>query len=147
MVDLRELIARMAYATLAPEYPEASALIEALDLQMTGASLAPMKRGDLTICGATLNDGTAIHVIAAVSPRRELVLLLDDPRLPYHAIEGEVFGSRQRVQKSRLSESFAIVFHVDGLEFAVTADSADNVVSAVLCSLPDPDRRALGPEA
>jgi hypothetical protein len=141
MVDLRELIARMAYATLAPEFAEASALIEALDLEMTYASIAPMKRGNLIIRGATLNDGTAVHVIAAVSPTRELVVLLQDSRPPYRTIEGEAFGSRQRIQKSRVSDGFAVVFHIDGLEFALTADSPDDVVSAVLCNLPDPNRR------
>jgi hypothetical protein len=51
----------------------------------------------------------------------------------YRDIEHEVFGDDQRIQKSKYSEGFFVVFHVDGLECALTADSQDAFVDAILC--------------
>jgi hypothetical protein len=142
MIDLRKIIAEAAQVTPGAEFPNANAVAEALGLEMAYASVANMKGGNLIIRGATLDDGTGIYVVAALSPRRELFLSFEDSRLPYRAIEGEMFGDDQHIQKSRASEGFAVVFHRDGLEFAITADSPDDVVDAIFCRTPEIHRRA-----
>ncbi|WP_158812518.1 hypothetical protein [Methylocapsa sp. S129] len=141
MIDIRQIIAGLARVTPAVDFPNANAIAAALSLEMAYASVANMKGGNLIVRGALLDDGTGIQIIAALSPRRELFLSFEDSRLPYRDIEGEVFGDDQHIQKSRASEGFAIVFYRDGLEFAITADSPDDVVDAIFCRTPNPRRQ------
>ena len=142
MIDLRKIIAGLARATPGADFPNANAIAAALGLEMAYATVANMRGGNLLIRGALLDDGTGIYVAAMLSPRRELFLSFDDSRLPYRAIEGEVFGDGQHIQKSRASEGFAVVFQCAGLEFAITADSPDDTVDAIFCRTPVPPRRA-----
>jgi hypothetical protein len=130
----------MAQVTPAADYPNAAPIAEALRLEMTYASIARMKHGDVLIRGAMLAEGGAVNVVAGVSRRRQLFLSFDDSRLPYRAIEGQVFGAGQRIQPSRFSEGFAVVFVLDGLAFAIIADSPDDVISAIFCIPPNPER-------
>ena len=138
MIDLRNIIDAMARVTPADDYPDADALAAALGLDMTYASLATMKQGNLLVRGARLLEGGPVHIVAALSPRRELFLSFEDSGLPYREIAGATFGAEQRLQQSRFSEGFAIVFHIDGLEFVITTDSPDSKVGAIFCIARDP---------
>ena len=131
----------MAQATPAADFPSANTIAGALGLEMTYATVTKIKHGNLIIRGTTLDDGAvAVHILGALSPRRELLLMFEDPRLPYRAIERETFGSDQRIQQSRFSEGFAAVFHIGDLEFAITASSPDGAIEAIFCNAADPDR-------
>jgi hypothetical protein len=139
MVDLRKTIAGMARVTPAVDFPDAGAIAEALHLDINRATLTTMKGGNLIIRNAML-DGVEIEIVAAISPRREFYLSFRNAHLRYRDIEDEVFGDDQRIQQSKFSEGFAVVFQADGLECAITADSPDAFVDAIFCRPPKPGR-------
>jgi hypothetical protein len=139
MIDLRKAIAGIVRVMLAADFPEAGSIAKALHLDMAHAVLSTMKGGNLIIRDATL-DGVEVYIIAAITPRRDFYLFLRDAKIRYRDIEDEVFGDDQRINKSRYSEGFAVVFHIDGLECALTPDSQDAVVDAILCRPPKPDQ-------
>jgi hypothetical protein len=141
MIDLRKMIAGMARVTPAADFPDAHVIAEALGLEMTYATTAKMKHGDLVLRGATLDNGAIdVRVLGALSPKRELFLTFEHSRLAYRDIEGETFGKDQRIQKSRFGEGLGVVFYIDDLEFAITASSPDGVVEAIFCTALHPDR-------
>ena len=142
MIDLRELIAGLTRLMLASDFPDANVIAGTLQLDMSRANVVTMKSGDLLIGEVALDDGAAgADVIAMPPPRREFIVLFRRPDLPYRAIEGKIFGQRQRVQQSKVSDGFAVVFLVEGFEFAITASSPDGAVEALFCRV-DPGKEA-----
>jgi hypothetical protein len=132
MIDLRKLIAGLTRLVLAPDFPDANVIAEALRLDMSGANVATMKSGDLLIREVALEEGAVgADVIAMPPPRREFIVMFRRANLPYRAIGGEIFGRGQPIQKSRVGDGFAVVFQVDAFEFAITASSPDGAVEAL----------------
>jgi hypothetical protein len=142
MIDLRDTINNLARGFLATNYPEATTIAEALSLDMSHATVATMRSGHVMIRDAALPGALSnVDLVASVGPRAELLVLLHGSGPSYRDIEGETFGEDQKIQKSRLSEGFAVVFRANGLSYALTASSPDSLVEAIFCSARDMSAR------
>lgn len=93
-----------------------------------------MRAGHVLIRDAVLlGAASGAEIVACVGPRPELLILLQGCGPAYRDIEGEIFGEDQKIQKSRFSEGFALVFRANGLSYALTASSRDSLVEATFC--------------
>jgi hypothetical protein len=134
MIDVREVIENLARAASIENFPDANTLVGALGLDTRGAAIANTKRGDLIISNAALDSSALkVGVVATLAPIRKLMLLFDDPRPSYKNIEGMAFGANQRLQQSRLSSGFAVLFQANHFDFAITASAPDGVLETISC--------------
>ncbi len=134
MIDLRKILDGLARGFSAVDYPNSTTIAEALNLDMSYATVATMRSGHVLIRDAVLPGGSSnVDLVACVGPRPELLILLHGSGPPYRDVEGETFGEDQRIQKSRFSDGFAIVFRANGLSYALTASSPDSLVEAAFC--------------
>jgi len=142
MIDLRETISNLARGFLAADYPNSATIAEALSLDMSHATVVTMRSGHIMIREAILPGGSShVDLVASVGARPELLILLHGSGPFYRDIERETFGEDQKIQKSRFSEGFSVVFRANGLSYALTASSPDNLVEAIFCSARDMSSR------
>ena len=137
MIDLRQLFIELAQVVRGAGSPDAETTAKRLDLDVSSAKIAKTKRGLLTIYGAHLRgDDVVVDLIASVAPRRAVDLLFKNSGIPYRAVEGQIFGADQRVQHSKHSDGFAILFQEGELTCGLTASGLNGVVDSVFCKAP-----------
>src|SRR5579883_324050 len=133
MIDLAKIIRGMSEAVNAANFPDPIEIGAAIGLEIAHASVKNTRSGDLLISGAMLDrESTAVNVVGLSKPRR-LYLMLANSQLPYAAIRGQAFGSKQSVQLSKIGKGLAVVFESESLSWAVTAPSPDGLVDTVYC--------------
>lgn len=130
------MIGRMARSFASADYPDAAAITELLDADLTGAAVRKMQAGDVVIQDAILR-GAKVDIVASVAPRRQLLVMFCGSGPAYRDIEGEVFGEDQKIEKSEVSDGFALAFRANGLSYALTVSGPDGSVEAALCFAPE----------
>ncbi|MGP0057849.1 MAG: hypothetical protein ACLPID_00970 [Beijerinckiaceae bacterium] len=139
MIDIRHLLAGLMRALRSADFPDANTLAAVLDLNISQARITKTKQGNMGINGARLN-GSAVEVgiTCGITPRREIWLLFDNSSTPYRDVKDEIFGANQRVQPSKRSAGFGVLFEIDGLICGFTVSSSDGDVDSLFCEEPKP---------
>ena len=133
MIDIRRLLSGLTQAIGMTDDPDAAILASALDLDLSQARVIKMKPA-MAVRDARLNEsGIAIDIIWGIRPRREIWVLMGKSAIPYGAIKDEIFGTHQRLQPSKLSAGFAVLFDINGWTCGYTASSPDGTLDALFC--------------
>lgn len=136
MIELSQQIAALAQAVRSESYPDVTAIAKLSHLDISEARTAETKHGVMAIYGAHLDDGTQADVIGVTSPRRLLQLSLPNSQISYREAADEVFGSDQRIERSKLSDGLAVLFEIDGLICGFTVSGPDGVIESLFCEEP-----------
>lgn len=132
LIDIRRLLSGLTQA-IGIEVPDAAVLASALDLDLSQARITKTK-SVMAVHEARFNHAdVAVDAVWGFAPHREIWLLIPNSSLPYQDVKDEVFGSNQRIQPSRHSAGFAVLFEIDGWTCGYTADLPDADVSAIFC--------------
>jgi len=132
VIDIRRLLSGLTRA-IRTEVPDAAVLASALDLNLSQARIVKTK-SVMAVHDARFNHtDVALDAVWGFAPHRQIWLLTRNLSLPYREVRDEVFGSNQRIQPSRHSAGFAVLFEIDGWTCGYTADSPDADVNAVFC--------------
>jgi hypothetical protein len=131
MIDVPHLLTRMVETLQAEEFPNAGDIAAALDLDMSAARVIITPRGPLGIDNARLTGGDEVDVIGAIEPKREIVLLFSESRIPYRDFVGAALGPNQRIQYSKYSPGLAILFDVGQFLGILTASGSDGIVQSL----------------
>jgi hypothetical protein len=143
MIDFRTLFTELVQIVETNDFPNADTISHALDIDVSAATIAKTKGGLLTIYDGRMGDKkTAVDVLAALKPMLSLDLLFSNSDIPYRDADGMVFGANQRLEQSKRSEGFAIIFQENGLTCGLTASSKYGVVQSLFCHAPQPARTA-----
>jgi hypothetical protein len=136
MIDISRLIVGLTQAFRSADFPNAETIAGFLDLNLSSARITRTERGPFGIHHALLAPDVEVGVIGALSPRRQLVLIFVDSQIPYREFAGAVFGANQRIQYSKFSQGFAVLFDVDELCGILTASGPDGVVETLSVEAP-----------
>lgn len=133
MIDIGQLLAELMEGIRSPDFPDTMCLANLLDLDVSQAKISTAKAG-MSINRARLSrSGTEISIVCGILPRREIWLIFDNPLLPYREIKGQIFGNNQRIEPSKLSAGFGVLFEIDGWTCGYTASSPDGYVDSLFC--------------
>jgi hypothetical protein len=139
MIDIRRLLFGLTQAIRGADFPSATTLASALDLDLSQARVVTTKQKNMAVHDACLNgSGIGINVACGVHPRREIWLLIENSSTPYRDAKDEIFGANQRLQPSKITGGFAVLFEIDGWACGYTASSPDSDVDALFCEEPKP---------
>jgi hypothetical protein len=134
MLDIRRFLDGLTQVIGRIDFPDANILAAAIELDLSQARIARMKTRDMIISDARLRrNSIGISVTCTLSPRRAIWLLLDKSALHYRDVKDEVFGANQRIQPSKRSAGFGVLFDLNGWTCGYTADSPDDTVKALFC--------------
>jgi hypothetical protein len=137
MIDFRQLFAELVQVVRSADFPDADTIMQCLNLDTSTARISKTKKGVLTINDTHLRKGDLdVYVIGSLSPLRALNLLFTKSQITYRSIDGEVFGADQRIERSKRSEGFAILFQDDELCCGLTVSGPDGVIESVFCEAP-----------
>jgi len=136
MVNIPHILAGLAQALQSSDFPNVDTIATVLDLDVSGAGITKTDHGPLGIRNAQLAGDVEVGVIGALSPRRQLVLIFVDSRIPYSEFAGAVFGADQRIQHSKFSQGFAVLFDVGEFCGILTASGPDGVVETLSVEAP-----------
>jgi hypothetical protein len=139
MIDIRRLLSGLTQAIRGADFPNATTLAPSLGLDLSGAKISQTKSKLMAINGARLNSsGVGINIACGIVPRREIWLLIENSSTPYRDVKDKIFGANQRIQPSKITGGFAVLFEIDGLNCGYTASSPDSDVDALFCEEPKP---------
>ncbi len=139
MIDIRRLLSGLTQAISSADFPSATTLATALDLDLSGARVVQTKSKLMAIHDARLNgSGVEISIACGITPQREIWLLMENSSTPYQDVKDEIFGADQQVIPSKRGAGFGVLFEIDGLTCGYTASSPDSDVDALFCEEPKP---------
>lgn len=134
MLDIRRLLYGLTQTIGRADFPDAAALAAALNVDLSHARVTKTKKGNLAIQDAHLNDGgLTLDIACGVAPPHDIWLLIKDSALPYRNIKDEIFGADQRIQGSKFSTGFGVIFEIDGWTCGFTAPSPEGDVDSLFC--------------
>lgn len=136
MIDIAHLLASMVQALQAADFPNAEDIAAALDLDMSAARVMATPRGPLGINNARLAGGDKVGLIGAVGSKRQIILLFSESKIPFRDFAGVTFGPNQRIQHSKYSAGFAVLFDVGAFLGVLTASGSDGVVQSLSIASP-----------
>jgi hypothetical protein len=139
MIDIHQLLHGLTRDFPSADFPDATSLAAALDLDLSKATITKTKKKTMCISGARLNgSGIEVGLVCGVTPLHAIWLLLLNAGIPYRDVKDETFGANQRIKQSKVSSGFAVLFDKDGLCCGFTVDPPSGDVNRLFCEEPNP---------
>jgi hypothetical protein len=137
LIDFHQLFTNLVSVVQSAHVRDVDTIADRLSLDVSKAKISKTKHGLTTIYGAQLGASlTEIDLLVSVTPRRELWLLFPNSRIPYEDVRDKTFGINQRIEQSKFSEGFAILFPMNGFICGLTAPGPNGFVGSVFCEEP-----------
>lgn len=139
MIDIHQLLHGLTQDFGSADFPDATSLAAALDLDLSRATITKTRKKTMCISGARLNgSGVEVGLVCGVAPLHAIWLLLLNAGIPYWDVKDETFGDNQRVEQSKVSAGFAVLFDKDGLRCGFTVDTPSGDVNKIFCEESNP---------
>ncbi len=133
MIEIQRLLEQLIQAIRSANFPDVGEISNLLGLDVSQVKITRAKSG-LSINGAYWKqEGTSAGLVCGTNPRREIWFLPNKTTLSYRTVEGQNFGTNQRVVPSEFDGGLGVVFEIDGLTCGYTAQSPQGYVDGFFC--------------
>lgn len=134
MIDINALVGSLCQATQNVDLSDVQSIAARLKVDLANATVSKTKNGIMLINGARLEGYLSeIGIVVAPIPERALTIIFAPPKPPYQDIKGEIFGTGQRIERSKLGNGFAILFNIDHSSAWITISDPDGVIETISC--------------